>query len=701
MGVLAVGIGKVKEALPFFKTALESNPKIEQFWLSYIDAFMKEKQFRNAELMIENAKAHGIVGSALNILETQLTQLLTVKETKLIVNKKSLSLAKKRKKVAGQKKRKNAKKQSLNAFNPPQQKINNLLHYYQNEQFKEAEQLASSITKEFSKHPFAWKVLGAVLAALGRASEAVKAKQTAVALSPHDAEAYNNLGNTLCELGRLDEAKASCSQAIKLKPDYAQAHNNLANTLKKMGRLEEAKASCEVAISLKPDFAQAHNNLGNALIELERLDEAEASYARAIKLKPNFAQAHSNYGNALNELGRLEEAEASHTRAITLKPDFAQAYNNLGNTLKAAGKLDEAKASYTQAITLDPDFAEAYRHLTLLTKLNHKDEVYKKMQKLYLNEKISEEQRCHINFALAKACEDLGNFEQAFAHYNEGNELRKKLLNYDIKHDVNLFEAIKSNYPRIKQYSLKPSELPKSLTPIFIVGMPRSGTTLVEQIISAHSQVTGAGELPFAAKFGAPIATNFGQNDDNKLLNFRSNYLNALKRISNGNLIVTDKMPQNFRYIGLLTAAFPEAKIVHVKRNSAAVCWANYKQYFTSKSVGYCYAIDHIVGYYKLYENLMNFWTNTLDNRVYELDYERLTVDQESETRQLVAYLDLDWDAKCLSPQHNKRVVTTASNVQVRKKVYQGSSQQWKKYQPFLKESLDDLLLPLETLPTA
>lgn len=159
-------------------------------------------------------------------------------------------------------------------------------------------------------------------------------------------------------------------------------------------------------------------------------------------------------------------------------------------------------------------------------------------------------------------------------------------------------------------------------------------------------------------------------------------------------------MPQNFLYIGLLTATFPEAKIVHVKRNSAAVCWANYKQYFTSKSVGYCYAIDHIVSYYKLYEDLMNFWTNTLDNQVYKLDYERLTVDQESETRQLVAYLDLDWDAKCLSPQNNKRVVTTASNVQVRQKVYQGSSQQWKKYQPFLKESLDDLLLPLETLPT-
>ena len=151
-------------------------------------------------------------------------------------------------------------------------------------------------------------------------------------------------------------------------------------------------------------------------------------------------------------------------------------------------------------------------------------------------------------------------------------------------------------------------------------------------------------------------------------------------------------MPQNFRYIGLLAAAFPEAKIVHVKRNPAAVCWANYKQYFVSKSIGYCYAIDDVISYHKLYENLMVFWTNTLSKRIYNLDYELLTVNQESETRKLIEYLGLDWDENCLSPQNNTRSVTTASNLQVRQKVYQGSSEQWKKYQPFLHGAFDDLL---------
>jgi len=230
------------------------------------------------------------------------------------------------------------------------------------------------------------------------------------------------------------------------------------------------------------------------------------------------------------------------------------------------------------------------------------------------------------------------------------------------------------------------------LIPIFIVGMPRSGTTLVEQIISSHSQVTGAGELNFAAQFGTVIATDFTKANNESLLDFRHNYLNKLQNISNGNLIVTDKMPQNFRYIGLLAATLPEAKIIHVKRNPAAVCWSNYKQYFVSKSIGYCYAIDDVISYHKLYENLMDFWISTLNNRIYKLDYEQLTVNQESETRQLINYLELDWDEKCLSPQNNTRSVATASNLQIRKKVYRGSSEQWKKYQPFLNGALDGLL---------
>jgi len=327
-----------------------------------------------------------------------------------------------------------------------------------------------------------------------------------------------------------------------------------------------------------------------------------------------------------------------------------------------------------------------------MKKFEVQDEQYSKMQELYLDEKISEEQRCHINFGLAQVCEGLGDFEQAFTHYSQGNVLRKKLLNYDINQDVELFEQLKSSYPKIEKNFLEPDKLSKNLMPIFIVGMPRSGTTLVEQIISSHSQVTGAGELNFASQFGAAIATGITEANNESLFGFRGKYLDKLQNVSNGNLIITDKMPQNFLYIGLLAAAFPEAKIVHVKRNPAAVCWANYKQYFASKNIGYCYSIDDVISYHKLYENLMEFWAKGLSKRIYNLDYELLTLNQESETRQLIDYLGLDWDENCLSPQNNTRSVATASNLQVRQKVYQGSSEQWKKYQPFLNGALDGLL---------
>ena len=411
-------------------------------------------------------------------------------------------------------------------------------------------------------------------------------------------------------------------------------------------------------------------------------------------MKPDYAEAYYNLGVTIKELGRLDEALASYRQAIALKPNYAEAYNNLGIMLQELGRLDEALASYRQAIALKPDYAEAHRHFTLIKKYDGKDEHYSKMQELYLSKNISKEQRCHINFGLAKACEDLGNFEKAFQHYKEGNMLRKKLLNYDINLDLELFKQLKSSYAKIEKNSLEIEKLSKNLMPIFIVGMPRSGTTLVEQIISSHSEVTGAGELNFAAQFGGAIATGITEANNESLLDFRHNYLNKLQNVSKGNLIVTDKMPQNFRYIGLLTAAFPEAKIIHVKRNPAAVCWSNYKKFFESNSIGFCYEIDDIISYHKLYENLMNFWANTLSNRIYKLDYEILTVHQDTETRRLIKYLGLDWDEKCLSPQNNTRKVTTASNLQIRKKVYQGSSEEWKKYQSFLNGAFDGLLSP-------
>ena len=300
LGVLAVAVGKPLEAIPLFKLALETNPQIEQFWLSYIDVLIRLERFDQAKRALVEGDQSGVSEEKLEVLHQQIP--------------KSPPEDKKRKAQGG----------SLGAA-PSQDQINHLLEHYQAGRFEEAEAVATSITQQFPKHPFGWKVLGAVLKQTGRMAESLAPMQVAVELSPQDAEAHSNLGVTLKDLGRLDEAEASCRQAIALKPDYAEAHNNLGITLKELGKLDEAEASYREAIALKPNLAQAHNNLGAALQELGRLDEAEASYKQAIALKPDAAGAHSNLGATLTELGRLDDAAASYRRLITLEPENSSA----------------------------------------------------------------------------------------------------------------------------------------------------------------------------------------------------------------------------------------------------------------------------------------------------------------------------------------------------------------------------------------
>ena len=255
LGVLAVSVNKADAALPLFKTALEANPKIEQFWLSYIDALVKEQQFEAAKQVLEQAKKQGVDGEKLNSLKAQI---VPIPQT-----------------------------ENADSTSPSQQQLSSLLECYQTGRYDDAEKSARSLSLKYLHDNFSWKILGAVLKQTDRVSEAVFAGQKAVEINPEDAEAHNNLGNTLQELGRLEEAEASYRQAIALKPGYAEAHSNLGNTLKELGRLDEAEASYAQAIAMKPDFAEAHGNLGNTLQELGRLDEAEASYTQAIALKPD------------------------------------------------------------------------------------------------------------------------------------------------------------------------------------------------------------------------------------------------------------------------------------------------------------------------------------------------------------------------------------------------------------------------------
>ena len=345
LALIAVSVNKVQAALPLFKSALEANPNIEQFWLSYIGALIKEKQFEAAKTVFLEARQKGFVGEQINAIQNQLQQLSV--SSKPFDKKKNLTLKEKRQKVSeGKQKKKMVQNNTTNNSSPSQSQANKLIELYQNGQYEEAEKLARSFTQQFPNHQFGWKILGGVLGQTDRLTESLKAKKKAVELVPKDPEANYNLGNALKDLGRLDEAEISFRKAITIKPDFAVHHGNLGVTLQELGRLEEAEACYVKAIALKPDYPEAYRNLGKVLQELGRLEEAEPNYRQAIALKPIYPEAYTNLAATLEELGAFKEAELNYKQALDFKPDYAPARYKLGVLLFGKGEYSIAKEQF-------------------------------------------------------------------------------------------------------------------------------------------------------------------------------------------------------------------------------------------------------------------------------------------------------------------------------------------------------------------
>ena len=622
LGVLFLSAGEASSAIKCFRAAVACSPKVEQFWLSYINALLADHQISEAALVLSAAKKTGVATPRLEAIDEKIRR-----SDHQSLNAEARSPTSIRQNAPSQKSH-NSKVDS-EIGRPPeldsQRELEGLLTSYNKGRFDEAANKALALSRKIPSHPAPWKILGAALQSAGRPSEALEAMRRSTTLNPNDAEAHNNLGSILQSLGQFNEAEQSCREAIRLQSNLAEAHNNL--------------------------------------------------------------------GTILNNLGRYGEAEECYRRAMRYKPNSPEIWVNLGNVLKYLGRAEDSQKSYRAAIELDPGHAEAHHYLAMSKTFESHDTQYHEMKALRGHTDLSEEQRCHVNFGLAKADEDLKNYEQAFLHYREANELRKKNLGYEIEQDFELFKKIQEAHEDLLRVALDESAVEQSaVSPIFIVGMPRSGTTLVEQILSSHRSITGGGELPFLRQFGLGLATGDVTPTSKSLARLREAYLGELAKRSRGTSLVTDKMPQNFLMTALIAAAFPEAKIINVKREAAAVCWANYSAYFPSRALGYCYGLRDVVKYYKIYEDLMTFWQRVLGEKVFDLDYELLTEDQAQVSRDLIHYIDLPWDNKCLSPQDNDRPIATMSAPQVRKKVYRGSSRRWKHYEAFIGDAFDDLL---------
>ena len=531
----------------------------------------------------------------------------------------------------------------------------------------------------------------------GQINEALKIVEVLIKKSPNVPLLYNIRGVWYHTIRELGNAIDDFSQATILKSDYAEAYCNLGVTYQEKGDLVSAVNAYKNAIDNDNNYPTAHNNLGKIFLASGEIDSSIEHLECAITLKSDFADAHNNLGSAFLRINKLNDAIKSYKKAIALKPDFAVANNNLGIAYLRTGDPKLASKFFENAITITPGYATAHHNLSGVKVYKEKDKQVSLIESLLIENNLSQKERIYLNFALAKAYEDLGNHEELFKHLNEGNRIRKKEMSNSIADSEEHNELIKLffNSNNINNIKLTYRDsLP--IRPIFIVGMPRSGTSLVEQIISSHHEVYGAGEVNNFHNIIMPIIEKHAVNENYNLKNdefalIRKQYSNSLERFYANEKVITDKWILNFKTIGFILSAFPESKIVHLKRDARATCWSIYKHYFSDEGNRWAYDYQDLARFYKSYVGLMDYWHNLFPGKIYDISYEDLTSNQEKETRNLLKYCDLDWDENCLNFYTNTRAVKTASAVQVRNKMYQGSSDVWRQYSEHLKPLLDAL----------
>ena len=746
LGVLAVAVGKALEAIPRFKLALEVNPNIEQFWLSYIDALIKVERFDEAKRILVEGERSGVSSERLKLFHQQIQ---TWPSNERENNRQSLKVSEKPERLAEKKKSEKRRTQTASPVaGPSQGQINRLLEHYQYGKFADAEKLAASLTQQSPGHPFAWKVMGAVLKQTGRLNESLLPVQKSVELSPNDAEAHYNLGNTLIELGKLGEAEASYKQATALKPDYAEAYSNLGVTLQEMGKLDEAEASCRQAIAMKPDYAHAHYNLANTLKELGKLDEAEASYKQAIAMKPDYAEAYSNLGVTLQELGKLGDAGASYKQAIALKPDFAEAHSNLGNTLRGLGKSQEAEASFRQAIALKPDFAEAHINLCDLLQVTNKidklsfalgearskifgvkaDFLYFEALVYFRTERyaeasalidqitegeLSEASRASYYKLVGDLRNRNRNYDAAFSAYEDSNRTVKagrEFLGLEIAAGE-YFELHKNTALQLEQISMESPLFKRPYQdgrePSFLVGFPRSGTTLLDTILRTHSRITVIEEQPMVQKMSETLGglrdvSAAETVDSDRLSVARDSYLKELSRhtLVPEDSLVIDKFPLNLLRAPLISQAFPEAKFILALRHPLDCilsCWM--QNFRLNAAMANMVDLDRIVDFYCVAMKIFKLSQERYGLNVHWIRYEDLIEDFETATTNVLEFLGLEWERALLNYQATALVrpkINTPSHSQVIKPIYKTASYRWKHYEKHLEKYKPQLSLWIE-----
>ena len=540
---------------------------------------------------------------------------------------------------------------------------------------------------------------GRALQELGRAEEAVASYDQALAARPDSLEVLNNRGAALQDLGRLDEALASLDAALAVRPDYADALNNRGNLLKALGRLDEALVSYAAAIDANPRFVEALCNQGFLEWTLGRPARAVASYDQALAIDPGQAEAHNVRAIALTSLNRPLDALAGYDAALDLNPDFADALGNRGMLLAELGLLDQARAALERAIDLAPTKVRAYYNLTLCRKMARDEPRVLALEALGREpQAYSVDDQIYLRYALAKAYADIGDTAASFEQLTLGAVLKRGQIAYDEAEAIGRLERTRQAYPAARMRTLAGPTLfdhgDPSAAPIFIVGMPRSGSTLIEQILASHPQVFAAGESDLLVRTIAGLAPEAramltdpdapAADSARAFRDIGQAYARMLALVAPDAARVTDKALENFSQLGLINLALPNARIIHTRRDPVDTGLSCFQKLFGG-DLPYTYDLGELGRYTRAYEELMAHWRTVLPAGVMlEVDYEAVTADLETQARRVIAHCGLEWDDRCLDFHRTDRWVHTASAAQVREPVYRSSVGKWRAYEPFL-----------------
>ena len=497
------------------------------------------------------------------------------------------------------------------------------------------------------------------------------------------------------KVGLFDEVIVETKKLI-LKKKHQVLFNILSLAFQSKGEFKKSIEIMEEGLQKNPKNIYFLNNIGISYHKLDHFSEAENYFLRGLDVDPNYINIINNLGNLKKDLNQSEEAIKYYNRSLLIKDNLLETHINLSAMYQSTGQFEKSEKHLNKALEINPMYTEADRMLTQNITYDSSNIHFKSILDKISDPTLNNNQKLQLHFALGKCYEDIKDYKKSFINYSEANFFSKLITKYNINNDKSEFKKIKNIFTNHNSTPIKKNK--RKI--IFILGMPRSGTSLVEQIISSHHNVFGGGELNFISKLfdqyflNSKSFMNFNEfpNLEDILKNSQEDYLKKISSLDNSQKVFTDKAPLNFKYIGFINSILPNSKIINCNRNPIDICWSNFKNYFSGK-LHFTNNLVDLAEYYNLYQNLIEFWKKDFSKNIYDINYDNLVNDSENEIKKLLKFCELDWDPNCLKHENNPRSIKTVSYNQARKPIYKTATKSSDKYKEYLNELTNNINL--------